>query len=445
MKVYLGGTVNDSSWREYVISNIQIEYFNPVVEVWNDEAYDRELYERRHCDFVLYVITPRMTGFYSLAEVTDDAIKRPDRTIFSFLKEDGEFEFNGEQLTSLEHIGKRVERNGGLWLKSLEEVIHYLNTAKKQTTDFQALKSESLDAFISFGRKSSKNLVQSLSEFLTTHGISNWYDDGLIPLEIRHLEAVNRLIEKSHTFIFVISSHAVRSEYCLRELEYACKLKKRIIPLMHEQPKMFWEKMPDIIKNGKTLYYTSIRTQKELFSHLGRIIHEHQGLTHDHTRFLLHALKWQDKSRDPKYLLYGKDRTEGVRWLKHLNTQSNTSVEAPALLSQYIQTSESLNITAQILHFLDKFTSVLTSKRFFDNFIGIISLANPLSLLPQLYNILTTTDRSSISEYTFSLFAILNLCFTLVGIKQKNFGMFLSMFLSMAINLAIVIIKCISG
>ena len=43
MKVFLGGTVNGSNWREYVIPRLNIDYFNPVVSVWNDEAYEEQV------------------------------------------------------------------------------------------------------------------------------------------------------------------------------------------------------------------------------------------------------------------------------------------------------------------------------------------------------------------------------------------------------------------
>ena len=51
-KVFLGGTVNDSKWRSYLMPRLEIEYFDPVVDEWNEDAYHRELYEREHCDFV---------------------------------------------------------------------------------------------------------------------------------------------------------------------------------------------------------------------------------------------------------------------------------------------------------------------------------------------------------------------------------------------------------
>ena len=74
-KVFLGGTCNDSRWREELIEKLKIDYFNPVVENWDRRAQAIELHERNICDFCLYVITPKMTGVYSIAELIDDSNK----------------------------------------------------------------------------------------------------------------------------------------------------------------------------------------------------------------------------------------------------------------------------------------------------------------------------------------------------------------------------------
>ena len=84
-KVALLGTCNDSKWRDELISMLSIDYFNPVVDDWNEEAQANEIRERKECDYLLYVITPRLMGLYSIAEVTEDSIKQPEKTIFCFL------------------------------------------------------------------------------------------------------------------------------------------------------------------------------------------------------------------------------------------------------------------------------------------------------------------------------------------------------------------------
>ena len=126
-KVFLGGTCNESTWRDKLIEILEIDYFNPVVDDWTEECYQEELRQRELCDYCLYVITPRMKGVYSIAEVVDDSNKRPEKTIFCYLKEDEEYIFTKGQLKSLDRVGVMVERNGGKYFKSLEEVAEFLN------------------------------------------------------------------------------------------------------------------------------------------------------------------------------------------------------------------------------------------------------------------------------------------------------------------------------
>ena len=126
-KVFLGGTVNGSMWRDYVMPKLTIDYFNPVVDDWDEAAYQRELYERENCDYCLYVITPKMTGVYSIAEVIDDSNKRPQKTLYCMLVKDEKLEFSPVQTKSLRAVGRMVENNGGQWFESLDDLVEFLN------------------------------------------------------------------------------------------------------------------------------------------------------------------------------------------------------------------------------------------------------------------------------------------------------------------------------
>ena len=88
-KVFLGGTCNNSTWRDELIPKLNIDYFNPVVADWTPECQDEEIKQRQECDICLYVITPKMVGTYSIAEVADDSNKRPEKTVFYFQESDG--------------------------------------------------------------------------------------------------------------------------------------------------------------------------------------------------------------------------------------------------------------------------------------------------------------------------------------------------------------------
>ena len=132
IEVFLGGTCNDSTWRDDFIKLLNNgDYFNPVVKDWNDEAYKRELYEREHCDFCLYCITPKMKGVYSIAEVIDDSNKRPEKTIFVYLKKDENDEFDKVQSKSLDAVSKMLNNNKAKVFNTLEEVAEFLNTVSE--------------------------------------------------------------------------------------------------------------------------------------------------------------------------------------------------------------------------------------------------------------------------------------------------------------------------
>ncbi|MEO8822428.1 MAG: nucleoside 2-deoxyribosyltransferase domain-containing protein [Ginsengibacter sp.] len=126
-KVFLGGTCNGSKWRDSLIPKLKIDYFQPQTDEWTHEMMEEELKQRKVCDFCLYVITPKMTGFYSVAEVVDDSNKRPEKTIFSFLNEDDGSTFSEHQQKSLEQTAKMIIGNGAKYLKTFDEIAEYLN------------------------------------------------------------------------------------------------------------------------------------------------------------------------------------------------------------------------------------------------------------------------------------------------------------------------------
>jgi hypothetical protein len=126
-KVFLGGTCNDSTWRNDLIKKLEIDYFNPVVENWTPECQDEEIKQRESCDFVLYCITAKMLGFYSIAEVVDDSNKRPSKTLYIQLNSDDDCSFSGSQIKSLEAVKKMISLNGALCFDTLEDVAKFLN------------------------------------------------------------------------------------------------------------------------------------------------------------------------------------------------------------------------------------------------------------------------------------------------------------------------------
>lgn len=123
VKVFLGGTCNNSTWRKDLIPKLKIDFFNPVVEDWTPECMEEELRQREQCDICLYTISSEMKGVYSIAEVVDDSNKRPKKTVFCLLHAG----FGDSELKSLGAVRDMVKRNGGEIFESIESLAEHLN------------------------------------------------------------------------------------------------------------------------------------------------------------------------------------------------------------------------------------------------------------------------------------------------------------------------------
>lgn len=132
-KVFLGGTCNDSTWRNKLIPMLKIEYFNPVVEDWTEECQKEEERQKNICDYHLYVITPRMKGVFSIAEVVNSSHQKNIKTILCVLNEDigylplTKVSFDYGERKSLNAVKNMIKNNGAIICESLEEVAEYLN------------------------------------------------------------------------------------------------------------------------------------------------------------------------------------------------------------------------------------------------------------------------------------------------------------------------------
>lgn len=110
-KVFLGGTCNKSTWRNVLTDMLTIEYFNPVVEDWNEECQAIEIDEKENkCDVHLYVITKEMKGVFSIAEAVDSVHNEKVKTIFQVAPHG----FDKAELKSLQAVIDLINSRGGI-------------------------------------------------------------------------------------------------------------------------------------------------------------------------------------------------------------------------------------------------------------------------------------------------------------------------------------------
>ena len=122
-KVFLGGTCNESTWRDELIpllENEGIQYFNPVVEDWTLERQEEEYRQKEICDIHLFLITKKMKGVFSIAEAVASCQDKSKKTLFGFANFDGEFDIAEKK--SLDATGRLIARLGGHYLIDLTSI-----------------------------------------------------------------------------------------------------------------------------------------------------------------------------------------------------------------------------------------------------------------------------------------------------------------------------------
>ncbi len=125
-KVFLAGTTNGSTWRDELIELLKIDFFNPL-DIQKGNKKDEINQQKESCDYLLYVITPKMSGFFNIAEAVDFSNKYPHKTIFCSLPADGQNVFSKFEIKSLNAVGKMILKNGSQWFKDIDKLVKYLN------------------------------------------------------------------------------------------------------------------------------------------------------------------------------------------------------------------------------------------------------------------------------------------------------------------------------
>jgi len=202
------------------------------------------------------------------------------------------------------------------------------------------------DVFVSYGRKESKHFAGRLAERLSFRGYEVWIDQRDIPLAIDFQEQINDGINRADNFIFVIAPHAIKSEYCLREIELAIKLNKRIIPILHIESnekelqdlmhpvirKLNWTYFREKFDESKPLeQWQAIDNFEESFEKLILLIETHKEYVETHTQLLIKALQWSENKRNTQFLLTDLERENAEKWF---TTAFDTSLPpcTPSLL-----------------------------------------------------------------------------------------------------------------
>lgn len=207
----------------------------------------------------------------------------------------------------------------------------FIGESLSQPTD------SSIEVFVSYSRADS-DFARKLNEALQAQGKTTWFDQESIASGSDFQQEIYRGIENSDNFLFVISPNSVNSPYCADEVEYAAKLNKRFVTILHKETApqdLHWTlasvQWIDFYKHGGDFYAN--------FSELIRTLDTDREHVKSHTKWSQRAMEWDAKEKSPDLLLRGSEFSIAQNWLQEAEQQKKNP-PATALQQDYISKSQ---------------------------------------------------------------------------------------------------------
>lgn len=212
------------------------------------------------------------------------------------------------------------------------------------------------DAFISYSRKD-KGFAERLVARFHQLDRGAWIDWDDIHKGEDWWNSIQRGIEESDRFIFIISPDSVTSTVCRKEISYAAQLNKQMLPLLRREGFNSTELHPSIAQYN----WIFCRDDDDVdlaFRELFRSLDTDLLYVRAHTRMIMRSLEWWNSGRDGSYLLRGTDLDDGQRWLgegiRKLPKPTDAQIE-------YINASTEASFAALRARQKAKWTVVLTT------------------------------------------------------------------------------------
>ncbi len=238
-------------------------------------------------------------------------------------------------------------RHAEAWLKVATQTPRYASTALQADfirASLQQPPGLAQDVFISYSRSDS-GFARQLNDALQIQGKRTWFDQESIASGSDFRQEIYRGIEGADNFLFILSPNAVTSPYCADEVEYAAKLNKRFVTVLH-QPVNSADLHPEL---AKVQWIDFNHAQADFSTSLGELLRtldtdlEH---LHQHTRLLVRSLEWDQAGRESGFLLRDRDLEKSEHWLQQ---SAGRNPSPTRLQAQYIAASQQLRQEDQAL------------------------------------------------------------------------------------------------
>ena len=187
------------------------------------------------------------------------------------------------------------------------------------------------DIFISYSRKDT-DFVRRLDESLKSRGRDTWVDwEGIRPTE-EWMQAIHGAIESADTFVFVLTPDSVGSDICSREVAFAAKNNKRMVPVIAREVEA--KAVPEPLAKLNWIFCRESDDFEKAIDDLVSALDTDLDWIHAHTRLLTRAIEWENKGKNNSFVLRGDDLRSAEQWLAQAGADKER--QPTALQTEYI-------------------------------------------------------------------------------------------------------------
>ncbi len=207
-------------------------------------------------------------------------------------------------------------RHSEAWLKVAQQRPQYAPIPLQVEFIAESLRQPpggSLDVFVSYSRTDS-DFARCLNDALQAQGKRTWFDQESIASGTDFQQEINHGIETADHFLFILSPSSIQSPYCAGEVDYAQKLNKRIVTVLH-RPIAVEDLHPALAAVQWIDFNQQDVDFSTHFSHLLRVLDTDRAHLNTHTRLLVRAIEWDSAGRKDSLLLRGDELEGAEQWL----------------------------------------------------------------------------------------------------------------------------------
>jgi len=189
------------------------------------------------------------------------------------------------------------------------------------------------EIFISYSRQN-KDFTQKLFKALETANRSVWADWDDIPAASDWMEEIKEGIDQANAVLFVLSPEWIKSTECRKELDYASKVGKRLIPIVSQTVDA-----KDVPAELAKINWVFMREDDEFesaFQTLCAAMDTDLEWVKSHTRVQVRALEWDKHGRENSFVLRGSDLANAEQFMSQA---TGKSPELTALQREYVLAS----------------------------------------------------------------------------------------------------------